>query len=85
MAGYFEGTGVLRDMFQNHMLQVLALAAMEPPATFAAERVRDERVKVLRAIREIPLDDLSSHLVLGQYGGAKLVESVSAAIWKRRG
>ncbi len=67
-AGYYEGTGILRDMFQNHMLQVLALAAMEPPATFASERVRDERVKVLRAVRPIPLDDLASHLVLGQYG-----------------
>ncbi|MBE9531432.1 MAG: glucose-6-phosphate dehydrogenase, partial [Proteobacteria bacterium] len=67
-AGYFEGTGVLRDMFQNHMLQVMALAAMEPPATFASERVRDERVKTLRAVRPLPLDDLANHLVLGQYG-----------------
>ncbi len=71
-AGYFEGTGVLRDMFQNHMLQVLALAAMEPPASFASERVRDERVKVLRAIRPLPLDDLANNLVLGQYGEGEI-------------
>jgi glucose-6-phosphate 1-dehydrogenase len=67
-SGYYERAGVLRDMFQNHMLQLLALAAMEPPASFSSERVRDERVKVLRAIRPVPLDDLGSHLVLGQYG-----------------
>ncbi|MEE9542881.1 MAG: glucose-6-phosphate dehydrogenase, partial [Thermodesulfobacteriota bacterium] len=67
-AGYYESAGVLRDMFQNHMLQLLALAAMEPPASFSSERVRDERVKVLRAIRPLPLDDIDSHLVLGQYG-----------------
>ena len=66
-SGYYERAGILRDMFQNHMLQLLALAAMEPPASFSSERVRDERVKVLRAIRPIPLDDLSGHLVLGQY------------------
>ena len=71
-AGYFEGTGVLRDMFQNHMLQVLALAAMEPPATFASERVRDERVKVLRAVRPLPLDDLKAILYLDNTAKVRL-------------
>jgi glucose-6-phosphate 1-dehydrogenase len=50
-AGYYEKTGVLRDMFQNHLLQLLALTAMEPPAVFEANTLRDEKVKVLRAIR----------------------------------
>jgi glucose-6-phosphate 1-dehydrogenase len=50
-AGYYERTGVLRDMFQNHLLQLLALTAMEPPAVFEANALRDEKVKVLRAVR----------------------------------
>ena len=59
---------------------------MEPPATFASERVRDERVKVLRAVRALPLDDLSSHLVLGQYGegeadGKKVCGYLDEAGW----
>ncbi len=67
-AGYYEQAGVLRDMFQNHMLQLLALAAMEPPSRYESERVRDERVKVLRALRPLSLDRLGDSLVLGQYG-----------------
>jgi len=66
-AGYYEEAGVLRDMFQNHMMQLLALTAMEPPARFEADRVRDEKVKVYRELRPFPLEDLGSHLVLGQY------------------
>jgi len=52
-AGYYDRAGVLRDMFQNHMLQLLTLTAMEPPAIFEANALRDEKVKVLRAIRPI--------------------------------
>ena len=52
-AGYYEKAGVLRDMFQNHMLQLLTLTAMEPPAIFEADALRDEKVKVLRAIRPV--------------------------------
>ncbi len=66
-AGYYEQAGILRDMFQNHLLQILSLIAMEPPSVFESEPVRDERVKVLRALRPLPLDSLSEHLVLGQY------------------
>ena len=66
-AGYYEQAGVLRDMFQNHMMQLLALTAMEPPAQFEADRVRDEKVKVYRALRPFPIDRLNSYLVLGQY------------------
>ena len=66
-AGYYEDAGALRDMVQNHMLQLLALTAMEPPARFDAASVRDEKVKVLRSLR--PIDDRSAptHSVIGQY------------------
>lgn len=67
-AGYYEKAGVLRDMFQNHVFQLLALTAMEPPSVFEAERVRDERAKVFRSIRPISPDTLQEDLVLGQYG-----------------
>lgn len=67
-AGYFEHAGLLRDMFQNHMLQMLALVAMEPPASFDPDRVRDEKVKLLRAVRPFPLEELDHWIVRGQYG-----------------
>jgi glucose-6-phosphate 1-dehydrogenase len=66
-AGYYEEAGVIRDMFQNHVLQLLCLTAMEPPAVFIAERVQDEKAKVLRSMRRFPLDTLDNHLVIGQY------------------
>src|SRR5204863_9995019 len=49
-AGYYEGSGALRDLVQNHMLQLLALLTMEPPTSFEANRLRDEKLKVLEAI-----------------------------------
>ncbi len=67
-AGYYETAGVLRDMFQNHMFQLLALTAMEPPSFFDADRVREEKIKVFRSVRAFPEDRLAEHLVLGQYG-----------------
>lgn len=66
-AGYYEQAGVLRDMFQNHMMMLLALCAMEPPSLFESERVRDERSKVYRALQPFPVDRLEKRLVLGQY------------------
>ncbi len=66
--GYYDGAGALRDMVQNHMLQLLALVAMEPPADFDATEVRDEKVKVLRALRPIAAADVGRHIVIGQYG-----------------
>ena len=66
-AGYYEQAGVLRDMFQNHMMQLLSLTAMEPPAQFEANRVRDEKVKVYRALRPFEREKLSECLLLGQY------------------
>lgn len=66
-AGYYDQSGVLRDMFQNHMMQLLSLIAMEPPSHFEADLVRDEKTKVYRALRPFPVDNLNEHLVLGQY------------------
>src|SRR6476660_3314298 len=65
---YYEGSGALRDMVQNHMLQLLALVAMEPPSDFDATAVRDEKVKVLRALRRITDADAEANTVTGQYG-----------------
>ena len=65
---YYDGAGALRDMVQNHMLQLLALVAMEPPADFDATEVRDEKVKVLRSLRPMRPDDVADHVVTGQYG-----------------
>ena len=67
-AGYYERSGVLRDMFQNHMMQLLALIAMEPPSRFKDELVRDEKSKVFGALRPFQIDDLENYLVLAQYG-----------------
>ncbi|CAE7211730.1 gsdA [Symbiodinium sp. CCMP2592] len=64
-AGYFDGYGIIRDIMQNHLMQVLTLVAMEAPATLEAEDVRDEKVKVLKQIRPISPRDC----VIGQYEG----------------
>jgi glucose-6-phosphate 1-dehydrogenase len=63
-AGYYDGSGAIRDIFQNHMLQLVALTAMEPPIDFTAESVRNEKVKVLKAIHTPG----PKHVVRGQYG-----------------
>lgn len=67
-AGYYEQAGVLRDMFQNHMMQLLSLTAMDPPSLFEADRVRDEKVRVYRSLRPFPVDRIWDFLILGQYG-----------------
>jgi glucose-6-phosphate 1-dehydrogenase len=65
--GYYEEAGAIRDMVQNHMLQVLALIAMEPPVSLEAEAVRDEKVKLLKSIRALTPDDVAKQVVRGQY------------------
>jgi len=67
-AGYYEGSGALRDLVQNHMLQLLALLTMEPPTSFEANRLRDEKVKVLEAIVPPRLDEVALMAVRAQYG-----------------
>jgi glucose-6-phosphate 1-dehydrogenase len=77
--GYYDTAGALRDMVQNHLFQLLALTAMEPPASFHANAVRDERVKVLQAIRPFTPDDVDRFAVRGQYGeGSANGQSVPA-------
>jgi len=73
-AAYYERAGCLRDIFQNHMLQMLALVAMEPPAVFEANRYRDEKVKVLRSLRPLPADpeQLDRWIVRAQYGPGRI-------------
>ncbi len=67
-AGYYDQTGALRDMVQNHLLQLLTLTAMEPPAAFEADDVRNKKLDVLRAIRPFTLEDVQRAVVRGQYG-----------------
>ena len=64
---YYEEAGAMRDIVQNHMLQVLSLVAMEPPASFEAEAIRDEKVKVLKSLRPIAPDDVDANVVRAQY------------------
>lgn len=66
-ANYYEKSGALRDMIQSHLMQVMTLVAMEPPVEFTANAVRDEKVKVLRAVRRFNPDDIESHTVAAQY------------------
>ncbi len=65
--GYYEEAGALRDMVQNHLLQVLSLIAMEPPVSLDAEAIRDEKVKLLKSIRSMSADDVMRQVVRGQY------------------
>jgi len=68
-AGFYDGVGVLRDMFQNHLLQLLTLVAMEPPASFSASHLRNEKVKVLSAVQPMTPEQVSANTVRGQYKG----------------
>jgi glucose-6-phosphate 1-dehydrogenase len=65
--GYFDNAGILRDMVQNHLFQVMALTAMEPPVSLSATDLRDEKVKVLKALRPIPEARFDEFVVRGQY------------------
>ncbi|MBN2216209.1 MAG: glucose-6-phosphate dehydrogenase, partial [Pirellulales bacterium] len=66
---YYDSAGVLRDMFQNHLMQLLLLTAMEAPSRFEAHAVRDEKVKVLQAVRPMTLDEAARRTLRGQYAG----------------
>jgi glucose-6-phosphate 1-dehydrogenase len=70
--GYYEEAGALRDMVQNHMLQVLALAAMEPPVSLEAESIRDEKVKLLKSIRLLHPSQVAGAVVRGQYTAGEI-------------
>ncbi|SEK76916.1 glucose-6-phosphate 1-dehydrogenase [Atopomonas hussainii] len=70
--GYFDQAGQLRDMVQNHLLQLLCLTAMEPPSDLSADSIRDEKVKVLKALAPITPDLLGTHVVRGQYAAGSI-------------
>jgi len=78
-AGYYDHAGVLRDMFQNHLLQLLMVIAMEAPARYSAEFIRDEKVKVLRAIKPLTGGDFAANTLRGQYEGYRQAEGVPPA------
>jgi glucose-6-phosphate 1-dehydrogenase len=67
--GYYEEAGTTRDMVQNHMFQLLCLTAMEPPVSLVADAIRDEKVKVLQALRPVPPEEVASSTVRAQYDG----------------
>jgi hypothetical protein len=66
-AGFYDGAGAMRDMVQNHLLQLLCIVAMEPPTSLNADAVRDEKLKVLRSLRRFTLADIARDTVRGQY------------------
>ncbi|GGK72726.1 glucose-6-phosphate dehydrogenase [Rufibacter glacialis] len=66
--GYYEGAGALRDMIQNHLLQLMCMVAMEPPVSFEAEEIRNRKADVLRAIRPLTHEQVTRYAVRGQYG-----------------
>ena len=66
-AGFYDGTGAMRDMIQNHLLQLLCIVAMEQPISFDADDVRDEKLKVLRSLKKFTLDDVKRDTIRGQY------------------
>ncbi len=76
-AGYYETAGVLRDIFQNHLLQLLALVAMEPPSSFNADAIRNEKVKLLTAIRPLGDAEVADHAVRAQYRKYRDAEGVA--------
>jgi glucose-6-phosphate 1-dehydrogenase len=78
-AGYYDRSGVLRDMFQNHLMQLLALVAMEPPAAFDADAIRDEKVKTMRAVRPLTPPEVAARTVRAQYEGYRDTEGIAAS------
>lgn len=77
-AGYYDHAGVLRDMFQNHLLQLLALVAMEPPASLDADAVRNEKSKVLYSVHPMTPDQVRTNTVRSQYTGYRTEDGVAA-------
>ncbi|MEM8865423.1 MAG: glucose-6-phosphate dehydrogenase [Planctomycetota bacterium] len=77
-AGYYDSAGVMRDMIQNHLLQLLMITAMEAPVKYAADPVRDEKVKVLQAVKAMTPDEIRRDTFRGQYRGYNRHEGVEA-------
>ncbi len=83
--GYYDQSGALRDMIQNHLMQLLALVAMEPPVSYDANAVRDEKVKVLRAIRPIAPEAVNEFTVRGQYDTGSIMGKPISSYRSERG
>ncbi len=77
-AGYYDSSGILRDMFQNHLLQLLTITAVEAPARYQADLIRDEKVKVLQSIRPLTGADFATATVRGQYEGYRQEDGVAS-------
>ncbi len=84
-AGYYDGAGALRDMVQSHLLQMLTLVAMEPPASLDAESLRDEKVKVLRSIRPITQSAVHAHAFRAQYARGTVGKEKVASYLEEKG
>lgn len=78
-ANYYEKSGALRDMIQSHLMQVMTLVAMEPPVEFTADAVRDEKIKVLRAVRHFEKEDIAAQAVAAQYGSGSIEDETLKA------
>ena len=83
-SSYYEKSGVIRDMFQNHLLQLLCLTAMEPPVAFGAEATRDEKGKLLRSVRPVTPDTVAEFTVRDSTGAARTAAKRSSAIEENR-
>ena len=83
--GYFDQAGQMRDMIQNHLLQILTMIAMSPPADLTTDRIRDEKVKVLRSLRRIDQTNVRETTVRGQYTAGFVGARKCRVIWKRKG
>jgi len=83
--GYYDSSGAMRDMIQNHLLQVLAVIAMEPPSVFDSESIRNESVKVLQALRPIKTSEVAGYVVRGQYTESMTVEGLQKGYRQEKG
>jgi glucose-6-phosphate 1-dehydrogenase len=83
--GYYDTSGAMRDMIQNHLLQVLAVVAMEPPAIFDSESIRNESVKVLQALRPIKSNEVAENVVRGQYIETLVDENIQKGYRQEKG
>ncbi len=77
--GYYDQAGAMRDMVQNHLLQLLSLVAMEPPTDLSADGIRDEKVKVLRSLRKLSGEAVNKNVVRGQYRSGAVDNEVVAS------
>lgn len=82
---YYDGAGALRDMLQNHLLQLLTLTALEPPALWDAEVLRNHKVEVLQSVRPIPKEQVDAFAVRGQYTAGEILGQPVPGYWEEEG